>query len=181
MFNSFLQEIESELKKGCSEFGHPFKALTLATLDKNQLPQQRIVILRKINSELKLTFFTDLRSKKVKQIKNNEQVSAHFYHMEKKLQLVFRATAQLEQDEESLQNLWQQVRIRNQKDYTTNLAPGSIIQQPDNIEYLNQQNYFGVVHLIPQKIEYLKLNQPQHLRILFKKKESNWNGQFLVP
>jgi len=181
MFDSFLEEIKSELIKGHNERYHPFKLITLATIDANQKPEQRIVVLRNSNPDLKLTFFTDLRSQKVIQIKNNGEVSAHFYHPEKKLQLVFRAKAYLEQNEQLIRNLWGKLTASNKRDYTTQKPPGSFIKEPQNVEYLNHQNNFCVVHLKPTSIEYLKLNQPQHLRILFEKNESGWQGQFLVP
>lgn len=181
MFKSFLEEIKNEMHKGYSTKVHPFKLLTLGTINHEQLPEQRIVVLRNSNEDLKLTFFTDLRSKKIEHIQNNPIVSAHCYHPQKRLQLTFRAKAMLEKDEDVIQNLWDKLRPNNRKDYNTKQLPGSLIQEPSDVEYLNHQNNFCVVHLNPTKIEYLKLNQPQHLRIVFEKGGNGWDGQFLVP
>jgi len=181
MFKSFLEEIKNEVQKGYSKKGHPFKLLTLGTINSEQLPEQRIVVLRNSNEDLKLTFFTDLRSQKVEHIQNNPIVSAHCYHPEKRLQLTFRAKAIFEKNESVIQNLWDKLGSNNRKDYNARQIPGSFIEEPTNLEYLNHQNNFCVIHLQPTKMEYLKLNQPQHLRIVFEQKNNKWNGQFLVP
>ncbi len=48
-------------------------------------------------------------------------------------------------------------------------------------EYLKKENHFCVVEITPYRIEYLKLQQPEHLRVRFSKSQELWSGEFLVP
>ena len=82
---------------------------------------------------------------------------------------------------EVLQKYWSGVQPTSRKDYTTSTAPGSLISNPDTVEYLEDKNYFTIIEVTLSKIEYLKLKRPNHLRILFSKEENDWDGQFLVP
>ena len=53
-------------------------AMTLSTVDKEGMPSSRIVLLKKITKE-ELVFFTNLKSRKAREIRNNPKVSAHLF------------------------------------------------------------------------------------------------------
>jgi hypothetical protein len=55
----------------------------------------------------------------------------------------------------------------SKKDYTTSIAPGIPIKNPEEVSYNSNENYFCPVKLIPNTIEYLSLNRPNHLRVFF--------------
>jgi hypothetical protein len=73
------------------------------------------------------------------------------------------------------------VQAASRKDYTTSLAPGTPIENLDEVGYLAAENYFCPLRLVSYKIEYLRLQRPNHVRILFSKTVSDWTGEFLVP
>jgi hypothetical protein len=73
------------------------------------------------------------------------------------------------------------VQQASRKDYTTQIAPGTPIKNPDEVEYNSKENYFCPVKLVPSSIEYLRLKRPNHLRVLFSKSDGDWLGDFLVP
>lgn len=181
MMDTFFKELEDELKKGTSKKGHPFRYFTLGTVGLGATARLRTIVLRRVSEELKLVFYTDKRSKKIEHIKENHSVSLLFYHPKKLLQLKIEGRATLVSDTEELKKYWSGVQPSSRKDYTTTSAPGSPISNPDNVEYLNEKNYFTIVEIDPSKIEYLKLKRPNHLRILFSKVNGEWNGEFLVP
>lgn len=175
-----LEQLKNELINGYSKKGHPFRYFTLATTN-NEVPRLRTVVLRKVQDDTLLTFYTDLRSVKIKDIKNNDEVSALFYHPKKLLQLRVQGKAILETDPKVIQSLWTGIQPNSRKDYTTHHAPGSFINSPDEIDYLNEENYFCVVHIAPVQIEYLRLQRPNHVRVLFEKENLSWKGKYLVP
>lgn len=181
MTDTFFQELEDELKKGISKKGHPFRYCTLGTVGLGTSARLRTMVLRKVCEDLKLVFYTDRRSKKIGHIKENNTVSLLFYHPKKLVQLKIEGRATLISDAEELKKCWDGVGPANKKDYTTSSVPGSPISNPDNVEYLENKNHFAIVEIEPSKIEYLKLKQPNHLRILFSKEDGEWNGAFLVP
>tara|TARA_R110002051_G_scaffold226875_2_gene289417 strand:+ start:86 stop:631 length:546 start_codon:yes stop_codon:yes gene_type:complete len=181
MTTKIFDDLKKELEIGLTEKGHPFRYCTLGTVGLDKMARLRTIVLRAINKDLKLTFFTDKRSKKIIHITENNKVSALFYHPEKSIQLKIEGIATVIKDQKTLQGYWTTIPAHSKKEYTTSSAPGSIIKSNDEIEYLNEDNYFCLVHIEPYKIEYLKLDQPNHIRVRFSLKNEKWNGEYLVP
>ncbi|UOY05926.1 pyridoxamine 5'-phosphate oxidase family protein [Muricauda sp. SCSIO 64092] len=175
-----FQQIKNELINGSVKKGHPFKYFALGTLSGN-IPCQRTVVLRKVQPNLQLLFYTDKRSPKVEQIHRNNTVSALFYHPKKMIQLQVEGKADIKENPEMLRKIWKSIPAKSRKDYTTVLPPGIKIDQPDGIEYLTESDHFCMVEIQPTRIEYLKLKQPYHLRVEFLKMEGEWSGTFLIP
>lgn len=181
MTDIFFSELKGELQKGVHKKGHPFRYCTLATVGLETLPRLRTVVLRKVSEDLKLTFYTDKRSKKLIHIKENNKVSMLFYHPKQLLQVKVEGLASSITDENILKKYWSGVQTNSRKDYTTENAPGSTISNPDQLEYLNNENHFCIVEIEPFRIEYLKLKRPNHLRVQYSKVENSWEAEFLVP
>ncbi|NNE77421.1 MAG: pyridoxamine 5'-phosphate oxidase family protein [Pricia sp.] len=181
MTSDFFQELKEELYNGASKKGHPFRYFTLATIGLDRMPRLRTIVLRQVSEDLGITFFTDRRSKKITHIQENNKVSLLFYEPKKLLQIKVEGLALIVKDQPTLQKHWRKVRSESRKDYTTSSAPGSDLSNPDNVEYLQNGNYFCMVNVEPFKIEYLRLKRPNHLRIRFSKENDGWSGEFLVP
>lgn len=181
MTDVFFEELGEELHNGVNKKGHPFRYITLATVGKETVARLRTVVLRQVSKDLQLTIYADGRSKKINHIKENNQVSLLLYHPKKLLQLKIEGEAHIVNDTERLQKYWSGVQPNSRKDYTTEHRPGSEIKDPDQVEYLADENYFTMIDINPKKIEYLKLKRPNHIRIEFIKENKDWNGAFLVP
>jgi pyridoxamine 5'-phosphate oxidase len=124
---------------------------------------------------------TDKRTQKIKDIQNNSEFSALFYDSKKLLQIRIEGKAELITDKEQIATYWHTVQQSSTKDYTTSIAPGIPITNPEDVSYNINENYFCPIRLIPKTIEYLRLNRPNHLRVLFTRMDSDWSGEFLVP
>ena len=63
-------------------------AMTVATVDANGQPSQRIVLLKDISEE-GFVFFTNLGSRKAKELSNNNKISLHFpwYFIERQVRV----------------------------------------------------------------------------------------------
>ncbi len=181
MPDDFFNELKEELGKGSSSKNHPFRYGVLATLGLEKMPRQRTIVIRMVDHSLNLFFYTDMRSKKVLHIKENNRVSLLFYHPEKMLQIRIEGLATIIKNQNMLNEHWQNVHEAGQKDYTTKATPGSILPNPDTMEYLDDTHHFCMVSVEPFKIEYLKLKRPNHLRIRYSKKGTSWESEFLVP
>lgn len=180
MIHQFLEEATRELINGHAKKKHPFRYFTLATIENNK-PQQRTVVLRKTLTDLSLIFYTDKRTPKIAHLQQNASCSALFYHPKKLLQIRVNGTAALITNKEEIAKYWHTVQKASKKDYTTKVAPGTPIKNPDETAYTLEENYFCPVKIIPTSIEYLQLKRPNHLRILFSKTAKDWSGEFLVP
>lgn len=181
MTAQFLQEAEAELHKSLVKKGHPFRYFTLATVGLDHIARLRTVVLRNITPDLKFIFYTDRRSKKITHITENPKVSLLFYHPKLMLQLRVEGVAKIINDEATLKTYWNGIQPNSRKDYITQQTPGRTIQNPDEVDYLNEENHFSMIEIAPFKIEYLKLKRPNHIRIRFSKTENDWEGEFLVP
>lgn len=179
MIEDIIQLIRNELVKGCSKKGHPFRYFTFITAQ-NNIPSARTVVLRKVEPDFELVFYTDKRSKKIEHIKQNPNSSALFYHPKKLLQINLSGVAVIEKDNAFLEELWNSIPENSKKDYTTSRPPGTSIKSPDRIEYTDVNN-FCVLRIKISKIEYLQLKRPNHIRAAFEYKNGTWSGQFLVP
>lgn len=180
MKTQFLEKIKYELINGYSKKRHPFRYFTLATIQHNK-PTQRTVVLRKLLDNYTLLFYTDSRTDKIKDLKNNPAFSALFYHPKQLFQLRFMGNAKIVTDKNQLLDYWKRIPENSRKDYITQKAPSTKIDNPDHISYLAEKNYFTAIQLIPDTIEFLQLKRPNHLRILYTKKDDIWVGEFLVP
>lgn len=151
----------------------------LATSE-NGKPRRRTVVLRKTLLDTSLVINTDKRTPKIKDIQNNAEFSALFYDSKKQLQLRIEGKAELITDTVQIARYWHTIQASSRKDYTTNSAPGNPVINPDDIPYKSEENYFCPVKLILNKIEYLRLQRPNHVRILFSRIYTDWSGEFLV-
>ncbi|WP_422084049.1 pyridoxamine 5'-phosphate oxidase family protein [Ulvibacterium sp.] len=175
------EELTNELREGATKKGHPFHYCTMATVGLERMPRLRTVVLRKVSDNLDLSIYTDQRSKKILHIKENNRVSLLFYHPKKLIQIKIEGLAGIHTDPKILKKHWNEIQPSSRKDYTTSEAPGSDISDPDAVEYLEDKNYFCIVEIEPFKIEYLKLQRPNHLRIKHSKINNSWKSEFLVP
>tara|TARA_R110002167_G_scaffold95905_1_gene254840 strand:+ start:252 stop:794 length:543 start_codon:yes stop_codon:yes gene_type:complete len=178
---SIFEEILSELQNGAKDREHPYHYFTIATLGVDKFARLRLVALRNVSNDLKLTFFTDKRSKKVLHIKENPRVSLLFYHPEKLLQLRIEGMATINSDQFQIQKTWETIGNEARKDYLTTEAPGTTINNPESVEYLKDGDYFSIVDIEPFRIERLKLNTEGHRKTKFNKKGDKWTSEHLVP
>lgn len=181
MTNALFIELKKELENSVVKRGHPFRCFTFATVGTGRIARLRTVVLRKMTPDLKLTFYTDKRSKKIIHIKENSNVSLLFYHPEKLLQLRIEGVATIDSNTEVNKKIWDGMDLSAKKEYTTQNAPGSKTVNPSTIEYLDSENYFCTVEITPFKIEYLKIQRPSHVKARFSKNNDGWSGEFLVP
>lgn len=182
MNEQYLDIVKKELQSGVNSASHPFHYFTLATTGINEVPRLRTVVLRNITKDLTLTLYTDKRSRKVTHIKEHNKVCLLFYHPEKLLQLKIDGVAYLEKDEKKLTKIWNKIEAPARKDYITLKGPGSKLEQQEQIEYLDTSQHFAVIHINPYKIEYLKLQRPNHIRVQYSLDEKGgWDSNFLVP
>nr|WP_299341919.1 pyridoxamine 5'-phosphate oxidase family protein [Allomuricauda sp.] len=181
MIQTIFEELTSELRLGASKKGHPFRFFTLATNGLQSNIGLRTVVLRRVSPEFHLTFYTDSRSTKMKELSYNPSASALFYHPKKLLQLKIEGKAHNVTDKLLIENHWKNVPSNSRRDYTVFKSPGSTLETRMDMEYLTDNNYFSIVNIIPEKIEYLKLGKPDHVRAQFSRTEKDWAGTFLVP
>ncbi|MBA4300988.1 MAG: general stress protein [Cyclobacterium sp.] len=176
------KSISHELHRGALDPKHPFRYVNLGTIGETS-PEIRTVVVRSVSKELEFHIFTDSRSEKVNELSANPSATLHFYHPGKRVQIRIKAKAEIHNQNEVSKDFWPKVQGEAQKAYTSTLAPGTPISDPNEAfdwKETGDDQFFTVLKFIPESIEALQLNGLKHLRILFSKSE-NWKGQWLVP
>ena len=83
MLDEIFADIKNNLKKGIHENKTAYRYASLSTVDDNQHPQQRTIVLRAINPNLEATIYTDERSGKIADLRQNPAASLLFLRSSK--------------------------------------------------------------------------------------------------
>ena len=173
----------AELRKGTVQKKHPFRNVVFCTVSKG-LPKSRWVVLRKLTDSQRFLIYTDARSQKVSELKENASCSLLFYHSRQGLQIRFEGTALIHERDELTKKYWHGVKGSGIKSYTTDLPPGTPIDdkaEGNQWQESPTDRFFNIVEFIPTKIDVLQLDRAAHIRAEFVRDSGNWNGTFLVP
>lgn len=181
MIHKYLEAVKAELNKGATQKDHPYRYFTLATVGLDQVARLRTVVLRKLSEDLRLTIYTDSRSKKMIHLKENKKVGLLFYNPDTLTQIRIEGVALVVQDEETKKKYWSDVDKNSRKDYTAASAPGSTLTSPEKLDYLDDEDHFCILEIVPFKIEYLRLKRPNHIRVRYSWEDGRWEGEFIVP
>lgn len=176
--DAILDTIWSKLESALLERQSPFRIMSLATSDQAGTVSQRSVVLRALERDDSIAFYTDQRSAKLRYIDQNDQVSLLFYDSNNQVQVTCQGVAQVKNvDTADLSNF----SLRSRKDYTTTLAPGTSVGDPEDVSYDSDKVHFAKVTVVLSKIDYLKLDRERHIRASFKRIDNDWVGDYLVP
>lgn len=171
----FFTQAKSELFRANKDRRHPFRTLVLAT--KAVFPGVRTVVKRQTMEDLSTLIYTDQRTPKVAELKADDRGSLIFYHPKKKLQIIINANVETLTTGD-LHTQHREIALHNKKDYSTRSAPGAPLTEADYRYGANE--YFCLLQCHPVSIQLLQLGKERHWRAVFQK-ESDWQGQWLVP
>jgi len=176
IYESIWNLLEIGKKDRNSEFHQAY----LATHSDNH-PSIRTVVLRKIDSIDKIiSFHTDFRSTKIKEISENNKISILFYDHNKKIQIKCSGIGIINNQNDNADLAWQRTQSFSKKCYIVDKAPGSIsdnptsgykkeheIELPDE-EILNSgYENFTLVNMEISEVEWLYLHRHGHRRAKF--------------
>lgn len=168
-----------ELNNAIADGKHEYHCFYLATVNL-KTPRLRTVVLRSFDkNKNSLSFHTDLRSNKIKEIKSNNNISALFYNKNRKVQIRIKGKAVLHENSSELKTIWSKMRPESKLCYMGPFAPGEILDhfQPNlpnhNAQNITTENHkkgyknFCRVTIQLEKLDWLQLDHRGHRRILF--------------
>ncbi|MGY6558752.1 MAG: pyridoxamine 5'-phosphate oxidase family protein [Nitritalea sp.] len=178
-----FKDLKHELHRAVLDRRHPFRLVMLATVDEGQ-PDARYIVLRQVTQELRFLFYTDGRTPKVRQLEQNPQAALLFYHPGQRAQV--RVLGHFEILQQG--SLWEEHRQRVQgealKAYSPTLAPGRIIQQPEQAyAWEKEHDWFTLLAFRPKSMELLQLQGLEHLRAYFRYEQASntWKKEWVAP
>ena len=186
---SSLNFVLSTLEEGAVKRKHDLHLLVLGTVDKDNNPQTRNVVLRKVDiSKSLIRFHTDKRSSKILDIQNNNLVSLLGYDKANKLQIRILAKAEIEDSRETLLDIWSDMYPMSRECYRVSDAPGKVVSSKDDVFFedegfdkMNGFENFTIVNCYIDSIETLFLHSSGHLRAKYQNENNQFTGQWLVP
>jgi pyridoxamine 5'-phosphate oxidase len=168
-------------------------AMTLSTVDMNGQPSSRIVLLKKIEDDT-LIFYTNYKSKKAKEIGENNRIAAHFFWPELERQVRITGTVipvKAEDSDQYFKSRPYESKISAWASPQSEEIPGrSFLEEafekycikygdPDNIP---RPDYWGGYAIQPSYMEFWQGGRRRlHDRIAYIKKEEGWRSLRLAP
>ena len=194
ILDEVLDDIWSMLKRGADRFNDPFHWPVLGTLGKDNCSQRSVILRRFILQERILECNTDSRAGKVREIRDNPEVSWLFYHPRKKIQLRISGKAKLHSDDAFADKQWLDTPIPSRMNYCSVLPPGTPVDKPISglpdfmlkrlPSLLNsekgRENFLTIRSTI-DSIDWLSLNVLGNRRARFDWHEKELNSSWLIP
>ena len=154
----------------------------------------RIVVLRKSDQPNKLLqFHSDIRSDKIKKLKDNNNASMLFYDKEEKIQIRAKLQCTINHKNEITKQSWLKTGHMSRKCYLVDNGPGAESPTPtsglkpelDNFEFTMEQSEegyknFTVIQCKIRSFEWLYLAAKGHRRARFEFSDYT-KGYWLVP
>ena len=178
MVQEIFKDLKNEMKLGYLKKKHSFRYVYLATVA-DGVPHQRTVVLRDVVQDQHPIIYTDARSSKVEELKENPFASLIMYNHKKLMQITLSGKIKMIESGDYYEDCWSRVQGNAQRNFITEKAPGTPIEKPEDISY-GDDHHFMILELVPDKIEYLHLTSPNHVRARFTA-EDNWQGEFVNP
>ena len=182
------------LKKGLANRNAPFHIPVFISGSKNDF-DGRIVVLRGVNQqENKIWFHSDIRSNKIKNLKENPLASMLFYDKSEKIQLRIQGSTIINYKNDITKNSWKKTAHMSRQCYLGNKAPGLSVQEPtsglskdiDNSKYTLEESEIGyknfcVIETYIKSIEWLYLAAKGHRRAYFNLDKKEVKKKWLIP
>ncbi|OAQ40543.1 hypothetical protein A5893_06240 [Pedobacter psychrophilus] len=185
--NKIFQDCLNHLKEATSNKSN-FHLPVIGSINENEV-ELRTVVLRDFNENNNtLVFYTDFRSPKIDQIKNNPTVSFMFYDGVLKEQLRIKTKSTIHHHDDISLKYWEKIKPENRRDYAAKQSPSSA--SIDFSTYLEEdwinhtedfyQN-FAVVYNEILEIDWLIINKELNKRARFFIQKSGFIGEWLTP
>lgn len=167
-------------------------AMTLSTINKKNLVQSRIVLLKKIEKQ-QLLFFSNYKSAKAEDLEYKPSASLLFFWPNLEKQIRIFGSVKKTSRKESIKYWKQRSRdsqlsqwISKQSNFVPNRKTLESLKKEAVKKFTNQDipcpSHWGGYKLNPQTIEFWKNRKHRlHDRFLFKKNPKGWSHQRLFP
>jgi len=181
---NLINDLFQDLERATVDRKHPYRFCYLATTQVDYVSTQRTVVLRRILPSKELLIFSDYRTPKVQEIKQQEQVSLLFYHPTQQIQIRLQAVVTIHHQDALCLREWSKLNERNKKDYQTILPPGSDLPK-EELDQTHDPNlgssFFSILSLKPLNMDILQLRPAGHQRMVCHYENREWIGRQVMP
>ena len=193
--NTIINNIFLNLEKAAVDRKHDYHNCIFSNLDLNNQPTSRTVVLRSFNQKDNLlTFHTDYRSIKIKEIEKNNNCVILFYSETLKQQLRIKVLASIQNNNLITKKAWEKTQLMSRKCYLSSLPPGTEIKDSwdglsnkligkeptKNESEIGYKNFSVILNKIIS-IDWLYLSSSGHKRLLFNWKNGKRTDKWMIP
>jgi len=192
-FSEIEKKIWSLLDDAITNRTSPFRIPVFICGSQNDF-DGRIVVLRKSDQSNKLLqFHSDIRSDKIKRLKDNSNASMLFYDKEEKIQVRVKVECTINHENKITKQSWLKTGHMSRKCYLVDSGPGTESSTPtsglkpelDNFEFTMEQSEegyknFTVIQCKIKSLEWLYLAAKGHRRARFEFSDYT-KGYWLIP
>jgi len=180
-----LDQVWAALMTGAQPGRTPFTVLQLATSGLDGAPRVRGVILRSADAEQgAVSFFTDLRSAKVEEIRHEPRVSLIGYDPDTGFQIRLEGKASIATEGPEKAAVWAACRSHTRALFQRPLPSGTPIAAPTEAAPADDgdgESDFAVIVVSVIRIDWLDVSGPLHLRAVFRRDGRDWRGGWVTP
>lgn len=167
-------------------------AMTVATVDADGQPSQRIVLLKDVNAE-GFVFYTNLGSRKAQELKSNNKISLHFPWHFLERQVKVRGVAQplstaevaryfLSRPKESQLAAWASAQSKPISTRQMLMSKFEEVKQRFADGKIPLPDFWGGYRVVPHEIEFWQGGEHRlHNRFVYARDGENWSIQRLMP
>lgn len=188
-----LDHVWGLLIRGGADKKHPFHYPVLATIGEQGVQQRTVVLRKALKPERQLLSYSDQRTQKIADLRQQPEGSWLFYDHGSKEQIRARSITTLHHHDQTAQAHWDAIPPGARGDYLGPVAPGTPSETfTDNLpsdfrEEPTEENSRGgfsnfvVMASEVVALDYLKLSREGHLRTQFHWQENEWQGSWVAP
>ena len=161
----------SQLAAAIDDPQHPYWLLSMATVGLDHSPESRLLVLREVDADdFALSFHTDIRSQKWKQLGSNPDTALSGYDPINRVQVRFKGKSTLfDYRSEMNQQVWNSLSMDRKKLCSGDIPANPVNSSPDSnnqyAEDLAAKN-FGIIRVNIQHLDWLILDPASHRRAL---------------
>ena len=194
--DALLQQTWRALVRGVPDERHGFHWPVVATVDERGAPQARVCVLRSVSEgDGQLTFQTDRRSPKVRELRAEPRLSLTFHDRRRRLQLRVCGAAKVHLDGPLFDAGWSRCGLGGRRsylgehepssrsdDWSPNLPPHLVGSTPTRAESEAGRERFAVVEVVIHSMDLLVLARSGHRRVRYTRREAGgWGAEWLQP
>ena len=188
-----LEHVWGSLGRGGADTKHPFHYPALATCNADSVQQRTVVLRDTQRPEGYLISYSDIRTQKIADLRENSKDNWLFYDHSSKEQIRAKGNTNIHHQDALAREKWEQISPKSRGDYIGPLEPGTASETyesnlPDNfLEEPSQENTghgfenFCVLVSQVEEIDFLKLMRGGHLRTKFTRDGDGWQKSWVAP
>jgi len=182
--NKIEQLIWDFFQQGVKNKKSAFHYPTIATGNERRF-NLRTVILREVVRESHIIIFhTDIRSKKIEELKSNNRLYLHVYDKKNKIQIQAEGKAEIFNKVKLNELTWNSLSNNTKSAYLIKETPGIKIKSEKDFNYLDEKKgfrNFAIVKVGIKKITFLNLNYDGNKKAFFEYGKNNIKYFWIVP